>query len=68
MWKKKELCYGQTTKMYIPAVCDEQRVPFLCSEVDYRIKISHVQEIIIEGRPETKEYRYFRLKRCMNFY
>ncbi len=52
---------GQTTKMKIPAVCDEQLVPSFCSGLDYRIKITFVQELIIQEPAEIKEYQGFSL-------
>jgi len=46
---------GQTTKMKIPAVCDEQLVPSFYSGFDYRIKLILVQELIVQEPAEIKE-------------
>jgi hypothetical protein len=46
---------GQTTKMEIPAVCDEQLVPSFCSGLNCRIKmiLSFLKEDIIKIRGES---------------
>jgi hypothetical protein len=61
MWKKRNCAMGQTTKMEIPAVCDEQLVPSFYSGFDYRTKIILVQELIIEEPSEIKEQQGFSL-------